>query len=88
MTDTNNTHSFSLENRNILSLTVVSDVLGFDEETVSMETQLGNLIVKGEGLHITKLSLDTGEVVVEGKVNAFQYLGGQKSKNFLGKLFK
>ena len=53
-----------------------------------METQLGNLIVKGEGLHITKLSLDTGEVVVEGKVNAFQYLGGQKSKNFLGKLFK
>ncbi len=88
MSENNNSHSFTLSNRSSLSLSGVNDVLGFDEETVSMETQLGNLIVKGEGLHITRLSLDTGDVEVEGKVNAFQYLGGQKSKNLLGKIFK
>ncbi len=88
MIEANNTHSFTLDNRSSLKLSGISDVLGFDEETVSMETVMGNLIVKGENLHITKLSLDTAEVQIDGKFNAFQYLGAQKSKGLRSKIFK
>lgn len=81
-------HSVTLDNRNILKLTGIKDVSGFDEQTVSLDTPLGSLIVKGEQLHINKLSLDSGEVIVDGKINSLQYLGDLRQKGFMSKIFK
>ena len=38
-----------------------------------MTTSAGTLIVTGEGLHIGKLSLDGGELQVDGRVEALTY---------------
>ena len=81
-------HSVTLDNREELRLSGIKDVPGFDEQTVSLDTHLGNLIVKGESLHISKLSLDTGEVVVDGKISALQYITDERSKGFISKLFR
>jgi len=81
-------HSVTLENRSLLQLTGINDVSGFDEQTVSLDTPLGNLIVKGEALHISKLSLETGEVTIDGKITFMQYLGGEKQKGFISKIFR
>ena len=81
-------HSVTLENRENLKLTGVSDVPGFDEQTVSLQTAFGNLIVKGENLHISKLSLDTGDVTVDGKINSLQYIGSERSKSVISKIFR
>lgn len=72
-----------------MELTGVRDVSGFDEQTVSLITEMGGLVIKGTGLHITRLSLDTGDVTVEGNVNAMQYTtAGTPSKGLVSKLFR
>lgn len=81
-------HSLTLDNRETLILTGVTDVPGFDEQTVNVETPIGTLIVKGESLHISRLSLDTGEVTVDGRITSMQYLGDHRQKGIVSKLFK
>ena len=61
---------------------------GFNEETVSVKTTCGTLIIKGEKLHIDKLNLETGEVSIDGKINAMQYIGTNDSRSKLSKLFR
>ncbi len=82
------THTLTLNNREALTLTGVTDVPGFDEETVSLKTPLGSLIIKGEALHINRLSLDTGEVSIDGRINSLQYLGDTRQKGIMSKIFR
>lgn len=81
-------HILTLDNRHILSLSGVLDVQGFDEETVSIVTTLGILIVKGTALHISKLSLDTSEVMIDGEISSMHYLAGSEKKGIMARLFK
>lgn len=66
-------HRITLDERARLSVTGVDEVLCFDEDRIVMRTVKGELTVLGEGLHIGKLSLDTGELSVEGKVSELSY---------------
>ena len=81
-------HTLMLDNRRKLVLTGAVEVNGFNEETVSVKTTAGTLIVKGSGLHVDKLNLETGDVSIDGKINAMQYLGGDKSQSKLSRLFR
>ena len=69
-------HSLMLERRALLSLTGVEDVVGFDDSTVSVKLADCSLVVKGTALQISKLSLESGDVVIDGTVSSLQYLGG------------
>lgn len=62
-----------LRNRERLALDGVSEVLSFDDASVVLRTLLGTLTVEGEGLRVTKLLLDCGEVNIEGKISALVY---------------
>ena len=81
-----------LESREKLSISGVLDVLSFDDLVVIIETELGLLTVKGENLHINKLSIDTSEVIVEGDINSIAYsskdINKKSNEGFLGKIFK
>lgn len=66
-------HHILLEGRNSLTVSGVEEVERFDEATITMYTSHGTLIVQGEGLHIEKLSLDGGDLKVEGKVDSLSY---------------
>jgi sporulation protein YabP len=82
---------FLLMNRKHLEITGVVNVDSFDSEEFLLETECGFLTVRGQNLHMKNLSLEQGLVAIEGSVNALQYLDGNsldKSKGFLGKLFK
>ena len=65
---TNVIQNLVLENREKLNVSGVNDVLSFDDQVVIMETELGLLTIKGENLKINKLSIDTSEVIVEGRI--------------------
>lgn len=54
-------HTLMLDARGKLMLTGAEDVSGFNEETVSVLTSCGRLIIKGERLHIDKLNLESGK---------------------------
>ena len=80
-----------LENRGKLSISGVNDVLSFDDQVVMIETELGLLTVKGEGLRINKLSIDTSEVIVEGDISYLAYSDKEMEKNkssIISKIFK
>mgnify|MGYP001118683572 FL=1 len=88
---TNIIQNIVLENRKKLNISGVLDVLSFDDQIVILETELGLLTVKGEDLHINKLSIDTSEVIIEGEISSLTYSNKElekKSSNLLGKIFK
>ncbi len=66
-------HSLTLNDRRRLTVSGVEDVESFDEETVTLVTCGGTLAVRGSGLKIEKLSLDGGELVVEGQIDSLDY---------------
>ena len=66
-------HHLVLEQRERLVVSGVEEVERFDEESIVLTTTMGELEVRGEGLHIEKLSLEGGELHVEGTVTALIY---------------
>ena len=66
-------HKVTLESRNRLNLTGVTEVESFDEAMVVLHTTRGTLVVRGEGLHLQLLSLDGGQVHVDGTVDSLTY---------------
>ena len=80
-----------LENRGKLSISGVLDVISFDDQVIMVETELGLLTIKGENLRITKLSIDTSEVIVEGNISYLAYSNKEAEKNkgsIISKIFK
>ena len=67
------THKVMLLDRNRLEITGVEEVESFDEGTIIMSTNRGELVVRGEGLHIGTLSLEGGALKVDGMVESLSY---------------
>ncbi|HBC93810.1 MAG TPA: sporulation protein YabP [Pelotomaculum sp.] len=85
------THSLVVSGRKQLVLQGVLRVVSFDEAEINLETNMGVLSLKGEGLHITQLSLETGSLTAEGNFTSFQYMeskGKGKGKGLLSKILK
>ncbi|MBP3486400.1 MAG: YabP/YqfC family sporulation protein [Oscillospiraceae bacterium] len=66
-------HRLELEGRERLTISGVEDVERFDETGIVMTTSAGVLTVTGEGLHIGQLSLEGGELHVDGRVDSISY---------------
>jgi sporulation protein YabP len=82
-------HNLILEDRKKLSVSGVNEVGSFDEENIVASTDYGELTVRGEKLHITKLSLEVGEMCIEGKISGMQYSEVvEKNTGFLSRVFR
>jgi len=82
-------HNIIMENRETLNVSGVNEVDSFDEQTVSLFTELGGLTVEGEQLQIQKFSVETGELTVSGNISRLSYSDQlAKNQSFFGKLFK
>lgn len=80
-------HQLTLEDRSHLTVSGVEEVESFDENVIAMETSQGTLVVRGEDLHIEKLSLDGGDLKVDGHVESLTYEADRKSRGgFLSRL--
>ena len=66
-------HSLHLDERKNLTMTGVTEVVSFDETTVVLRTALGSLVVQGSDLLLKTLSLDGGQVAVDGNISALIY---------------
>lgn len=81
-------HRLELDGRESLTVSGVEDVERFDETGIVMTTAVGTLVVTGEDLHIGKLSLDGGELHVDGRIDALSYEDrGPGRGGLLGRLF-
>ncbi len=83
-------HNIILEERKKLSLSGVTDVDHFDENTVLLYTSMGEMTVKGSDLHVNGLSVESGEMTVEGEIKAIIYGDPDRKAplSFIGKIFR
>ena len=79
-----------LIDRALIYLTGIDKIVKFDSEEFYMESVMGPLIVKGEGLEVVKLDTHDGVVSIKGKINSMVYENDNKkdTESFLTKLFK
>ena len=80
-------HKLTLNERKQLTLTGATEVVSFDENTVVLRTNLGTLIVQGHNLQLKTLSLDGGQVAVDGEIAALVYEEPRNGRG-LGRLFR
>ncbi|RHP36096.1 sporulation protein YabP [Lachnotalea sp. AF33-28] len=66
-------HKLTLTNRNLANITGVKDVISFDVKEILLETEQGMLTIKGQDLHVKRLTLEKGEVDVDGALDSFSY---------------
>ena len=78
------THKVLLQNRKSGSFSGIVDVLSFDVAEILLETELGMLLIKGNDLHVNRLSLEKGEVDVEGRIDSIAYSEVNRESHFWG----
>lgn len=85
-------HKVTMTNRKNCAINGVKDVLSFDIHEVLLETEQGMLMIKGDDLHVSRLTLEKGEVDIDGKIDSFTYSdvsgAGHKNESFLTRLFR
>ena len=82
-------HRVLLEDREQLVISGVEEVESFDESAILLTTAQGGLEIQGEGLHIEKLSLDGGDLKVEGTVDSLVYEDDRRERGgLLARLFR
>lgn len=82
-------HSFFLEERERLSIAGVRDVSSFDEETLTVFTDLGEITVKGERIKVTRFSVETGDFAATGTFHSLSYSDRlPKNSGFFARVFK
>ena len=79
-------HNIILGSRSRMSLSGVTDVDSFDDNTITLYTQLGELCIKGKGLHINSMNVETGDMTVEGDIWSMVY--GDKDRKSQAGLIK
>lgn len=81
-------HKLTLNGRKNLSVTGVTEVVSFDENTVVLRTGMGTLLVQGEDLQLKNLSLEGGQVAVDGTVSSLIYEEEKLAVGLLQRLFR
>lgn len=85
-------HKLEIDNRKRTTLTGIKDVVAFDIHQVLLESVMGMVLIKGTDLKVTRLSLEKGEVDVEGHVDSVTYSEvkayGEKGKSLIKRMFQ
>ncbi len=85
-------HRITLSNRASGALTGICDVISFDDSSIVLDTDLGLLTIRGKELHVSRLTLEKGEVDIEGKVESLAYSSNEalrrSGESWLSRLFK
>ncbi len=84
-------HNINIEGREKLQISGVVEVGSFNDNTISLDTELGGLIIKGVNLHISKLNVDDGNLMIEGYMVSCIYsdkMESSKDGSFLSRIFK
>ena len=81
-------HKLTLNERRQLTMTGVTEVVSFDETAVVLHTSLGTLLIQGQELKLKTLSLDGGQVAVDGIVTALSYEEPRQRGSWVSNLFK
>ncbi len=80
-------HKLTLDERQKLTMTGVTEVVSFEDTAVVLQTSLGTLMVQGRDLQLKALSLEGGQVEVDGSISALAYAETRQAGSWLSRLF-
>lgn len=90
--NTAKSHKVLLVNRGNRRVFRCCGCASFDVAEILVETELGMLLIKGQDLHVNRLSLEKGEVDIEGRIDSLTYsdvkTAGKQAESLLGRLFR
>ena len=85
-------HRITIQDRKTAGITGVSDCVSFDENEVVLDTDMGLLTIRGKELHVNRLTLEKGEVDLDGTVESFAYSSNEalrrSGESLFARLFK
>jgi len=85
-------HKLYINARKTVAITGVNDVLSFDAGEVLLQTEQGMLMIRGSELHVNRLTLEKGEVDIDGRIDSLTYSDtanyGKTGESLFGRLFK
>lgn len=87
----NYNHTITLVERKSIVISGVKKIENFDDEEFLIESTMGYIIVKGNGLELLKLDALSGNVSIKGKINSIAYIEDKKpskEEGMFSKLFK
>ena len=79
-------HKLILNERQQLTMTGVTEVVSFEDTAVVLRTDLGTLVVQGRDLQLKTLSVEGGQVAVEGTISALGYEEPRERRGWLHRL--
>ena len=85
-------HKLTMVNRSSCTITGLQDVVSFGENQIVLDTDMGLLTMKGKDLHVSRLTLEKGEVDVDGTIDSLVYSSNEAYRrsgaSLLSRLFK
>ncbi|MDK2965154.1 MULTISPECIES: sporulation protein YabP [Lacrimispora] len=85
-------HRLTIDNRASSTMTGIRDVVSFDENQVVLDTDMGLLTLKGKDLHVSRLTLEKGELDLNGSIESLNYSSNEalrrSGESLLSRLFK
>lgn len=89
---TTKSHKITTDNRRKAEITGVNDVISFDLNMILLETDYGMITIKGSNLHVNRLSVEKGEIDIDGKIDGINYSEissyAKKGESFISRMFK
>ena len=80
-------HQVNIVDREMIELSGVRDVPAFNEEVVSVQTDYGDIVIRGNDMKLEALDLDTGEVKIAGRITAVIYNDKLQAKGIFKRTF-
>ncbi len=81
-------NNLTLEGRRRLTVSGVEEVVSFDEREIAMRTGEGDLTVRGEGMTVSRLSVDNGDVLINGQITELRYEEAAPERGLWARLFR
>ena len=80
--------SVTIENRERISVTGIVRIDSFDETEVCARVESSGVSVYGQGLHISRLDLDNGILIVDGFISGVEYSDQERKGGMFSRIFK
>ena len=89
METANMNHVIKLVERKNIVISGIKRIINFDDKEFSLESNMGDILIKGNGLEMIKLDTIDGNVSIKGTIDSISYTVSSKDKeSLITKLFK
>ncbi len=89
METSNLNHIVKIIERKSIVINGIKRIINFDDKQFTLESNMGDIVIKGTGLEMIKLDTIDGNVSIKGNIDSMTYLDNSKTgESLINKLFK